>query len=130
MVRQRWWIGVVVISALGIGLIAGVVGARAAGAYNTEGWIGGSDLLSRSEGFQSGYVAGMADALSHVAHNVSVDVDWVERATCLDRNSGLGGGRSGHLSMLVDWARDMLRQRSEDASQFQAATILIINACR
>jgi hypothetical protein len=130
MVRQRWLIGGVVACALGVGLMAGVVVARAAGAYNTEGWIGGSDLLSRSEGFQSGYVAGMADAVSHVAHNISQDVDWVQKARCLDRNSGLGAGRSGHLSTLVDWARDMLRQRPDDASQYHAATILIINACR
>ncbi len=130
MMRERRVIGVVIACALGVGLAAGVVGARAAGAYNTEGWIGGSDLLSRTEGFQAGYVAGMADAMSHVAHNVSQDVDWVQRAECLDRNSGLNGGKSGHLSALVDWARDMLRQHPTDASQYQAATILIINACQ
>jgi type IV secretory pathway TrbL component len=130
MVRERVLIGVVVACALGVGLMAGAVGARAAGAYNTEGWIGGNDLLSRSEGFQSGYVAGMADAMSHVAHNISQDVDWVQKAKCLDRNSGLSAGGTGHLSALVDWARDMLRQRPDDASRYHAATILIINACR
>lgn len=130
MVRERWLICVAVVCALGAGLVAGVMGARAAGAYNTEGWIGGGDLLSRAEGFQSGYVAGVADAMSHVAHNISQDVDWVQKAKCLDRNSGLGGGKSGHLSTLVDWARDTLRQRPDDASHYHAATILIINACR
>jgi hypothetical protein len=130
MVRQKWFVAVVIPFALAVGLIAGVVGARAATAYNTEGWIGGSDLLSRSDAFQSGYVAGMADAMSHVAHNISQDVDWVQKAKCFDRNSGLTASRTGHLSTLVDWAKDLLRQRPDDASRYHAAAVLIINACR
>ncbi len=130
MVRERWLKPAVITFALGLGLIAGAMGARAATAYNTEGWIGGKDLLSRSDSFQSGYVAGMADAVAHAAHNASQDVNWVQRARCLDRNAGLAAGRSGHLSTLLGWAKGVLRARPDDASRYHAAAILIINACR
>ena len=130
MLRERWLIPGLITLALGVGVIAGAMGARAASAYNTEGWIGGKDLLSRPDSFQSGYVAGMADAVSHAAHNASQDVDWVQRAKCLDRHSGLVAGRSGHLNTLVGWAKGILRARPDDASRYHAAAILIINACR
>ena len=130
MVRERWLIPALITFALGLGLIAGAMGARAAGAYNTEGWIGGKDFLSRPDSFQSGYVAGMADAVSHAAPNASQYVNWVERARCLDRNSGLKAGRSGHLNTLVAWAKGKLRTRPDDTSRYHAAAILIINACR
>jgi hypothetical protein len=130
MLRERWLVAVITVVALGVGLIAGVVGARAAAAYNTGGWIGGNDLLSRVDGFQSGYVAGMADAMAHIAHNASQDIDWVQRARCLDRNSGLTASKTGYLNTLVDWAKDVLRDHADDASRYHAAAILIINACR
>lgn len=130
MLRKSWKVAVVTAATLVAGLIAGVVIARGAGAYNTGGWIGGTEFLSRAEGFQSGYVAGVADAMSHVAHNATQDVDWAQRAKCLDRNSGLTASRTGYLSTLRDWAKDVLRERPDDASRYHAAAILIINACR
>jgi hypothetical protein len=130
MARERWLKPVVIVLAVGVGVIAGAMGARAAATYNTEGWIGGKDLLSRPDSFQSGYVAGMADSVSHAAFNVSQDVNWAQRAKCLDRHSGLTAGRSGHLSTLVGWAKGILRARPSDASRYHAAAILIINACR
>jgi hypothetical protein len=126
--HHRWGIAAIIGFALAVGIITGITAARAASAYRTDGWINGNDLLSRSATFQSGYIAGMADAMSHVAYNASQDVDWVARAKCLDRDSGLTASTKGYLTTLVDWGKNTLRD-NPDASRLQAASILIINAC-
>jgi hypothetical protein len=115
-------------SALIVGGVAGAAMTRATTFVN-RGWVTGGEFASRPSAFQQGYVAGMADAVLHIAYNGQHHIDYGQRELCLDRNSGLSKSTSGYLTTLVTWAQRTMRAHPSETG-YTAASTLIKHACK
>ncbi len=102
------------------GVVIGIVLGSAVSAFAVAGWYDGKGLLSHTEEFQNGYVAGVSDALDAIV-DAAPGVDYLRaKLECLDTPD-----KTNRLGDFRVWAAGRLDRHPDS----QAASVIMADAC-
>lgn len=103
-----------------VGVVIGLVLGTAVSALAVAGWYDGKGILTHTEEFQNGYVAGVSDALDAIV-DATPGVEYLKsKLACLNTPS-----KTNRLGDFRAWASPQLSKYPDS----QAASVIIAEAC-